>query len=352
MSRKLKTAVIREELVALTGHFMSALILNQFIYWSERTRDTDQYLQEEQRRMKTDTAIQPTHGWIYKNAQELSDELMLDCTAVTIRKYIKPLVESGYLDERTNPLHHWDRTLQYRPNMVKIQTALGQLGYSLEGYPLQVLNYDGSNLNYLGSSPKDLGALPETTTKTTTKKEDAPPPAPKLAPHQANMLAREKVYDPNTPPELKDLCLALKEVTLSSNWKALETAADTLTYDDVTPEEIRLFYTGANCYWRMVDFVGKQGERPQLGNILGTVLKAREWLTNGGAAETERATEAATLYREWIQPLAAMNGTAREYFKGAPSQVKRALSANGMGNIDQIKRVSEAEFAGWYAGVQ
>jgi len=81
-------------------------------------------------------------------------------------------------------------------------------------------------------------------------------------------------------------------------------------------------------------------------------LTGVEWLTNGGAAETERATEAAALYRQWIQPLAGMNGTARDYFKQAPLLVKRALSANGMGNIDQIKRVSEAEFAGWYAGVK
>ena len=81
-------------------------------------------------------------------------------------------------------------------------------------------------------------------------------------------------------------------------------------------------------------------------------MAAREWLQNGGAAETEKATEATALYRQWIAPLAEMNGAARDFFRGAPSQVKRALSANGMGSVEQIKRVSEADFAGWYAGVK
>ena len=39
--KKLKRVVIKEELFALTGDFKEAIILNQFIYWSERIRDFD-----------------------------------------------------------------------------------------------------------------------------------------------------------------------------------------------------------------------------------------------------------------------------------------------------------------------
>jgi hypothetical protein len=191
--------------------------------------------------------------------------------------------------------------------------------------------------------------------KNNPEEEWTPPPPDKtrkLAPHEERMLARENMFSPSTPPEIKALYQALSEVTQSRNDKSLQETAYQLLRDNVTPSEVLTLYGGSNCYWRRVDWRGQKGNRPELGNITGTIIAAREWLTNGGAAETEKATEAAQLYRQWIQPLAGMNGTAREYFKAAPSQVKRVLSANGMGNIDQIKRVSEADFAGWYAGVK
>ncbi len=45
--RPLRRVVIKEELVALTGDFMQALMLNQFLYWTRRIRDYDQLLEEE-----------------------------------------------------------------------------------------------------------------------------------------------------------------------------------------------------------------------------------------------------------------------------------------------------------------
>lgn len=36
MAKKLKRAVIKEELVKLTGNYKLTLVLNQFIYWSSR----------------------------------------------------------------------------------------------------------------------------------------------------------------------------------------------------------------------------------------------------------------------------------------------------------------------------
>ena len=51
-SNKTKSVVIKEPLVRLTGNFIPALILNQFIYWSERMYDTDDYIEEENERIK------------------------------------------------------------------------------------------------------------------------------------------------------------------------------------------------------------------------------------------------------------------------------------------------------------
>ncbi len=167
-SKKLKRVVIKEELVALTGHYVQALILNQFVYWSERTKDFDQFIDEERKR-DPDITLDPTKGWVYKTAEDLSDELMLGMSVSTIRRHLGKLVKSGHLDERNNPNHKWDRTLQYRPNMVKIQTDLFHLGYALEGYPLVVAISKMKNgvFEIENQTPQNKRAIPETTLETT-----------------------------------------------------------------------------------------------------------------------------------------------------------------------------------------
>lgn len=136
---KLKRVVIKQELVELTGDYRAALILNQFIYWTERMRDTDKYIREEKERaIKEDISvdISESNGWIYKSAEELNDELMVGMSKPTIRKYIKQLIEQGYIHERQNPKYKWDKKTQYRVNLYNIQLDLAKLGYALEGYSL------------------------------------------------------------------------------------------------------------------------------------------------------------------------------------------------------------------------
>ena len=137
--KPLKRVVIKEELVELTGDFRPALILNQFIYWSERMYDADKYiLEEKERALKEDLVvnIDESKGWIYKTAEELSEELMTGMSKSTVGRYIKQLVEAGYLMQRRNPKYKWDKTYQYRVNLYKIQLDLGKMGYVLEGYKL------------------------------------------------------------------------------------------------------------------------------------------------------------------------------------------------------------------------
>lgn len=152
--RKLKRAIIKEELVALTGDFKKAIILNQFIYWSERVKDAKSFMEEELVRMTNHGMEIPTediledfqNGWIYKKAEELAEETMLGLSKSNMLSHIKYLVDRGWLDQRTNPKYKWDKTLQYRVNLVKIQTDLQELGYSLEGYSLQVLKQNSEVL--------------------------------------------------------------------------------------------------------------------------------------------------------------------------------------------------------------
>ena len=137
--KKLKRVVIKEELVELTGDYRPAIILNQMLYWTERMFDTDNYIREEKTRAlnnDTEINIMESKGWIYKTAEDLNEELMIGMSVPTIRKYIKQLVEKGYLVQRKNPKYKWDKTIQYRVDLYKIQLDLGKLGYALEGYRL------------------------------------------------------------------------------------------------------------------------------------------------------------------------------------------------------------------------
>ena len=135
--RRLKRVVIKEELVELTGDFKYALILNQFIYWTERRRDFDRFIEEEKKRAKTEGKelnISKTGGWVYKSTDNLAEELMLGKSKSTLSRYVKELEEMGYLESRQNPEYKWDKTKQYRVNLIKINRDLLELGYHLEGY--------------------------------------------------------------------------------------------------------------------------------------------------------------------------------------------------------------------------
>ncbi len=214
---RLKRAVIKEELVELArAHIQDAakphivaLILNQFLYWTERTKDFDAFIIEEKARNAL-LDLEPTAGWIYKNAEELADELMIDVSAVTVRREIGRIVSAGYLEERHNPKYKWDRTIQYRVNLVKIQHDLQWLGYALEGYPL--LDPEAtfkmkvrSNTVKVGSDNMKVrvrsfeAAIPETTTETTYKEggnapatQDAPPQSEQTNATEAPQAKRQR----------------------------------------------------------------------------------------------------------------------------------------------------------------
>ena len=119
---RIKKAVIREDLLSITKDYRKAVLLNQFIYWSERIADADKFIEKENEiaRSNGEEEREPFYGWIYKTAEELADEVMLGLSASQIRRHISDLVDMGYLSKRNNPKYKWDRTLQYRVNLVNI----------------------------------------------------------------------------------------------------------------------------------------------------------------------------------------------------------------------------------------
>lgn len=200
MARRLKRAVIKEEFVELTGNHIAALILNQMLYWTERVEDFDRFLLETQLRQRN-IDIELQGGWVYKNAKELSDELMVGLSHQSIRRYMQTLIDAGFLQERNNPKNGWDRTMQYRVDIVAIVKALDKLGYALEGYAkLQpaivhggqsIVQNGHSSLSILDNRTSVLDDVPyitEITTETTTETTKS---------ERANPVARA---EPPTPP--------------------------------------------------------------------------------------------------------------------------------------------------------
>ncbi|MBF4501193.1 conserved phage C-terminal domain-containing protein [Savagea sp. SN6] len=198
--KKLKRALIKEELVKLTNEVNEAIVLNQFIYWSERVKDSDSFLKEEIERSKRyndGSVMSPEeakstllNGWIYKTAEEMLDETMLTISRQTMDRVLKNLVDKKFVNRRRNPKYKWDKTWQYRVDLQFINQKLIELGYSLEGYSLpnsyfeqsEVQNeqskvqyghtkaqYEQSKVQYEQSNAQDEQAIPEITTKTTTK---------------------------------------------------------------------------------------------------------------------------------------------------------------------------------------
>lgn len=127
-----KVVVLREEFVALTGDPLVAIVLNQLLYWTQRVKDFDLFLKEEQF-FNPECNVSLRHGWIYKTAHELVEETMLCVDRTTMRRYLKLLITEGWLEERANPHNKWDKTSQYRLNLRKLQEDLLDLGFDLPG---------------------------------------------------------------------------------------------------------------------------------------------------------------------------------------------------------------------------
>lgn len=140
-----KRAVIKEELVILTGDVVSALILNQFLYWTKVVIGMDKKLLKKieayKNRGKFDEAAalekKLRSGWIWKSAAEMTEEIMGICSRQTVDRKIRSLVKAGYLAVRKNPHCRWDRTNQYRVNLEFVNEELKKLGYSLEGFSFE-----------------------------------------------------------------------------------------------------------------------------------------------------------------------------------------------------------------------
>ncbi len=121
--------IIQGELVALTGDPRTAAILGQLLYWSQQVNDFDLFLEEEGNAYSKDHAFE--HGWFHRPVLALMEETMLRVTIVTFRRYLRFLVDRGWVQTRLNPQNKWTGGRQYRVNLKKLNHDLQKKGYSL-----------------------------------------------------------------------------------------------------------------------------------------------------------------------------------------------------------------------------
>lgn len=181
-----KRAIIKEELVELTGNYTLAITLNQLLYWSLRIKDKEEFIREEvEQKDCTERSIK--YGWIYKTSEELSQEVMLG-SQTTVRRYLKELVKCKFIFERRNPnpKYRYDKTYQYRVNLNKIRLELKSLGYELNDFDsyynekerIREMNHQNAHPNQQNEHTSNRSvytvnqneaAIPEITSKNTSK---------------------------------------------------------------------------------------------------------------------------------------------------------------------------------------
>lgn len=129
-------AVIRKELVVLTGDPYKAVVLNQLLYWILRIKDFDFFIAEEEERAFSPDHTSFSYGGFSKSAQELLEETMLSTTLSALRHDLSSLVEKGWVQTRIDPKNKEGKTTQYRVNLRKLCIDLQSHGYNLPDFTI------------------------------------------------------------------------------------------------------------------------------------------------------------------------------------------------------------------------
>ncbi|MBN9343936.1 MAG: hypothetical protein BGO76_00350 [Caedibacter sp. 38-128] len=134
-NRRTKRCLLCEEYISLTKDLKAALLLNQCVYWMERTHDYDLFLKEEYEH-NPHCNVSYRHGWFYKSYEAFNDECMLESSKSTISRILNTFIEKGWLERRHRKSTTLDQTYEYRVNLTKLQADLLHLGYTLANYKI------------------------------------------------------------------------------------------------------------------------------------------------------------------------------------------------------------------------
>ena len=149
----------------------AAVILNQFIYWTNSKLD-DKHQSRYRRAAAASENSESDHDdslWIYKDYDELKTDLLDLFGRNKIIDNVQWLVLSGYLKRRNNPRYRWDKTLQYAVDIDLVQSQID----ALPSFKNKLSKVSNQTIE----SGKTKRAIPKKTTEKTEEKKEKDSPA-------------------------------------------------------------------------------------------------------------------------------------------------------------------------------
>jgi hypothetical protein len=167
----MKKAVLREDLMVLTGDLCQSMVLGQMIYWTKTLDKINDWLFEENKRLAD--SDQPQHdynyGWIWKSAKEMRTDLFNSFSEDAIQRAFTALTNRGVLMKRNNPYLRYDRKLHYRVDLVLLRRLLRECGFEMTDFQLASIPQEAVSIPHGAEcTPRSAGAITESIIETTS----------------------------------------------------------------------------------------------------------------------------------------------------------------------------------------
>ena len=165
---RMKKAVLREDMMALTQEVTQAMVLGQMLYWTKTLDKVNDWLFEENKRLAEVELPQHeyNYGWIYKSAREMREDLMNAFSEDAIQRAFSALVTKGVFMKRHNPIVRYDRRLQYRIDIIFLRRLLKDRGYEMTDFQLATIPQEAA---FIPQGAVSITQGAETITETITK---------------------------------------------------------------------------------------------------------------------------------------------------------------------------------------
>jgi len=173
-----RKVLLREDLMELTKDINQALVLSQMIYWTKRVNDLNDLIFEENKRLAEHGQKQKDycHGWIWKSARQMKEELFHALSEDAIQRAFANLTEMGLFVKRRNPEFRYDRTLQYRVDLLLLRRLLKEIGIDFTDFQLDSIPHSAESITHTaGSIPLIAETIPEITLENTSKSNPLTP---------------------------------------------------------------------------------------------------------------------------------------------------------------------------------
>jgi hypothetical protein len=164
--KKHRKVMLREDLMALTQDIGQALVLSQMLYWTDRIDDFNELILEENKRLAEhgQKQIEYLHGWIWKSARQMKEELFNAISEDAIQRAFASLSEKGIFLKRRNPKFRYDRTMQYRVDLLVLRKMLKQIGIEFTDFQLETIPHSAESMPQPAESlPLCAETIPEIT---------------------------------------------------------------------------------------------------------------------------------------------------------------------------------------------